>query len=181
MRGVQGDWNEETGAYQVFHPLEKLLEEGASLIFAQLLLHHDVVEQLALGGQLKDEIDAVVLVKGVFETENVGVADTHEDANLLLQTLRLGRILDSSGLGEDLDGVPLARRLLDAEVDLGKVALAKLVEEAVLLMKGTRLPALRVSEDEAGFAVDRNLVLILKLAALIPANESLVDIGAIAG
>jgi hypothetical protein len=64
-------------------------------------------------------------------------------------------------LSEDLDGISLSGRLLDAEVDLSKMTLAELLEKCVLLQETARLSAVRVSENKSSFAVNRDLVLIL--------------------
>lgn len=65
------------------------------------------------------------------------MADAHKNGNLLLEPLVLGSFLHSRRLGEDLDGIALARRLLDTEVNLGEVTLAEFLERGVLLQEGT--------------------------------------------
>jgi hypothetical protein len=78
-------------------------------------------------------------------------------------------------LGEDLDSVPLAGGFLHAEVHLGEVTLAQLLQQGVLLEESAGLSAVRVPEDEAGFPVDGNLIAVLQLAALVAAYVCLVD------
>jgi hypothetical protein len=111
-------------AYQVFDTLEQLSEQLARLIFTQLLLQNNVIEKLSLRCQLQHEEDGAFLVESVLQTQDIGMANTHQDSNLLLQAVRLRAFLHSGGFGEDFDGVSLSCGFFDAEEDFSKVALA---------------------------------------------------------
>jgi hypothetical protein len=83
-------------------------------------------------------------------------------------------------LGEDLDSVSLACRLLDTQEHLGKVALSKFLQESILLLENASVPCPGVSEDESGFVKYRNFIMFLELPALVSPDQSFVDKGAIA-
>lgn len=51
----------------------------------------------------------------------------------------------------------------------------------VLLLEGIRVSAARVSEDEASFVEDRDLVGIIKLPALVATDVCVIDVSAITG
>jgi hypothetical protein len=56
------------------------------------------------------------------------MANGHEHADFLLQSLSLCLLLDARCLAEDLDSIARASGFLDAEVDLGKVSLSELLQ-----------------------------------------------------
>jgi hypothetical protein len=93
--------------------LEKLCKELAALGLGQALLIYDIVEQFALGRQLQNQVHRIRFAEGIFDTQDVGVADTHEHGDFLLEASILGYVV-RAGLGEHLDCVTLACRLLDA-------------------------------------------------------------------
>lgn len=161
--------------YQVFDTLEELHKQLPGFIFAKFLLHHNVVEKFSLWCQLEHQIDAISLIESVFEAKDVGVTDTHQNTNLLLQTLRLGAVFHTRVFRKDLDCIALTSGLLNTQVDLGKVALAELLQKSILLKKRARLAGLRIAEDKPRLAVDSDLVLFLQLATLVSADDSLVD------
>lgn len=163
------------GADQVFDPLEQLGKQLPCLILAQLLLHDNVVEKLALRRELEHQVYAVALAERILQTQHVGVAHTHEHTNLLLQTFRLRLILHAWVFCENLDGISLAGCLLHTEVHLCKVTLAKFLQESVLLEESTGLPAVRISENKACLAMDGNLIAVLQFAPLVATYECLVD------
>ena len=70
--------------YQILDALEQLDKQLSRLIFAKLLLHHYIVEELSLRSKFEDKVDAVAFVKRILEAEDIGMADPHQDANLLL-------------------------------------------------------------------------------------------------
>lgn len=85
------------------------MKQFPRLVFTQLLLSNNVVEQLAFRSKLQDQVNVVAFSESIFEAKDVGVADAHQNANLLLQAFRLGLVLFGAGmLGEDLDGISLA-------------------------------------------------------------------------
>lgn len=145
------------------------------------MLHNDKVEQLTLGRQLQNEIDRITLVERILEAENVRVTDSHENCYFLLEPLLLRTFFHAWCFAEDLDGVLLTRGLLDAKEHLGKVTFAQLLQQCVRLVERARLPTLRISEDEAGFVKDSNLILFAEFSPLVSADNSLVDKGAVAG
>jgi hypothetical protein len=75
--------------YQVFDTLEELNEQLPRLSLRQLLLHDNVVEELALGSKFKYEVDSISLVERVFQTEDIGVGNTHQHGNFLLKAFCL--------------------------------------------------------------------------------------------
>lgn len=60
------------------------------------------------------------------------------------------------------------------------MALAQLLQYAILRSEGARVPALRVSEDEPCFAQYGNLVSVFQLTPLVPPNHCFIDEGAVA-
>ena len=74
---------------QILNSLEQLDEQFTRLVLAQLLLHHDKVEQLTLCGELENEVNAVAFIECVLQAQYVGVAHAHQNSNLLLQALCL--------------------------------------------------------------------------------------------
>ncbi len=161
--------------YQVLDAVEQLSEQLPALGLGQLLLHDNEIEELAFWSQLKHKVNRVPLVERVLQAKDVGMAYAHENGDFLLETIRLGSIFHPGGSGEDLDCVPLAGGLLYAEEYLGKMAFAKLLEQGVLLGKGTCRPASRVPEDEASLVQDSNLILLLELSPLVSANDGFVN------
>ena len=142
-------------------------------------MRDDVVEQLPLRRQFENYINRIGFVECVFETQDVGMADAHENGNLLLQTFVLGSLFHSRRLAEYFDGIALACRLLDAEMYRSEVTLSKLLPKVVLLPEGAGVSAFGIAEDEASLIQDRNLVPFLQLPPLVSPDYGFVDKGAV--
>jgi hypothetical protein len=95
--------------YQVLDSLEQLYKDLARFRLSQLLLHDYPVEQLALGRQLQDEVDAIILVECVLQTEQSGVTNAHEDCNFLLEAIDLGLLTRTCPLLKLLDRISYTR------------------------------------------------------------------------
>jgi hypothetical protein len=82
----------KTGArmhHQILNALKKLNEDLACLVLCQFVLHYNPVEEFTLSRKLKNKIDPVFLVKGIFEAKHLRVAHSHKDGDLLLQSVGL--------------------------------------------------------------------------------------------
>jgi hypothetical protein len=100
---------EQEMTYQILDALEQLNKQFPALGLGEFLLHDDEVEEFSFWGELKNEIDGLVFMEGILQAQDVGVTDTHEHGNLLLQTFVLGLVLTGPRCpSEDLDGVPHA-------------------------------------------------------------------------
>jgi hypothetical protein len=119
--------------YQILYTLEKLHEQLPGLVFTELLLHYYVIEKLSFWRQLEHQVDAVSFVERILEAEDIGVTDTHQYTDLLLQALRFGAILHPRLFCEDFDRITLPSSLFNAKVDLCKMAFAKLLKKSILL------------------------------------------------
>jgi hypothetical protein len=117
---------------EVFGALEELDEDLAGFLFGELLLCDDEVEEFSFCCELQYQVDAIVFVEGVFEAEHIRVTDTHEDGDLLLETLGLGALRLAHALFKFLDSEFEACRALDTEIDRGKVTLTKLLQNSIL-------------------------------------------------
>ena len=166
--------------YQVFDSLKELDEDVPSLVFRQLRLHDNVVEQFPLCRELEDQVHAVVLDEGLLEAQHARVANGHENCNLLLQALGLRPLICASASVEDLDRVSLPRRLLDAQVYRGEVTLPELLLQSVLLTKPAGTLSSGVAEGEPNVVHDPNLVVICQLATVVSADDGLLDERAVA-
>ena len=109
------------------------------------------------------------------------MAHAHQNSDLLLEAIIFRPLLHARRLREYLDGVPLAGGFLDAEVYLGEMALAQLVERSVLLQESTGGPALGIPKDEARLVQDSDFVVFLQLPAFVPAYYCFVNKSPIAG
>jgi len=78
-----------------------------------------------------------------------------------------------------LDGIRGAGGFVCAEIDGSEVAFAQGVFDLILLTEAAGLVVSRVSENEAGGIENGNLVAVVQFSALVPADESVVDVGAV--
>lgn len=63
--------------HKVSRRLEELNEKFSCLFFRELLLHHDPIEKLPFRSQFQDEVDAILFIICLLETQKAGMAYAH--------------------------------------------------------------------------------------------------------
>jgi hypothetical protein len=99
-----------------------LLHDGPGFAFGEEFLPDDFIEKFSAPHQIKHEVDVLLLFERVTKGDDVGVVSVPKQNLDLVSAVSLGLV-------DDLDGVLLTRRAMDATVadritsvpDLGKM------------------------------------------------------------
>lgn len=165
--------------------MEELNKDLSGLDLAQLVFGNNPVEQLAFGGEFEDQINAVAFVECILETENVGMRNTHEYTNLLLQTIDPALLLSGLRVGRGatllklLDGIASAGTLFCAQVNCSEVTLAQLALNRILLTEAIGIADARISKDKTGNIKDGELVTIVEITSFVAADDCIVHVGSV--
>lgn len=108
------------------------------------------------------------------------MADTHQNRNLLLKSIRLRPLRVPKSLFEPLDSEFETSSSFNTQVDGRKMTFAELMQDSVLLAKPTSVSALGIAEDEAGFIQDGDLICVFELSSFVAPYNSLIHERAVA-
>lgn len=168
-------------SYQVFEPLEKLTENMTRLLLRKLLFADNEVEKFALGSKLQHKIHSVSFIKSIFQTQQIWMVHSHQQADFLLQRVRLRLLGVTRAFLEHFHCILSPGGPLNTEVDSCKMTFAQLSKDAVLLSKAIGVSGLGLPKDKPRLVQDCDLVAILELTVFIPSNNCIIDKRPVAG
>ncbi|GIX65340.1 colanic acid biosynthesis glycosyltransferase WcaI [Babesia caballi] len=132
---------DDAALVQVRHDLQQLADDAVRVRLGEAVPLVDQVVQLPAADELHHDVQRVAHVAHVLEVYHVLVPEEAEDGDLAAQQVAL--LAADLGLVHDLDGVLLARGLVDGPVDDAELPVAQLLADGVelheaLLLHGRR-------------------------------------------